>query len=114
MINPNLADRLAHFNQALEAINIPISQNQEDSNTFDFTFEELQELIRGHQEVIGQIQALEGFTSFMKATPFCTLQSAAAQGPIILINHCHWRCDILIILHDSPPSLIPTNEGFYE
>ena len=114
MVNPNLADRLVHFNQALEAINIPISQNQEDSNAFDFTFEELQELIRGHQEVIGQIQALEGFASFMKATPFHTLQSAAAQGPIILINHCHWRCDILIVLHDSPPSLIPTNERFYE
>ena len=50
----------------------------------------------------------------MKAIPFHALQNAAAHGPIIIINHCRWRCDILIVLHNFPPSLIPTSEGFYE
>ena len=112
-VNPDLAHRLTQFNQALEAINVPLSTNQDDADTFNVAFE-LQRLVRVHQEVIQQIRTLEGFANFMKATPFHTLQSAAACGPIIIINHCRWRCDILIVLHDSSPSLIPTEEGFYE
>ena len=50
----------------------------------------------------------------MKAVRFRTLQDAASRGPIIIINHCRWRYDILIVLHDSPPSFITTTEGFYE
>lgn len=113
-VNPDLADRLAHFTRALEAINDPISAAQEDADAFSLAFEELQGLLKGRQEVIQQIRALQGFANFMKAIPFRTLQTAAAQGPIIVVNHCHWRCDILIVLHNSPPSLLPTNEGFYE
>ena len=110
-VNPDLAHKLAYFNQALETINIPLSTNQDDADEFNLAFVELQ--IR-HQEVIQQIRSLEGFANFMKATPFPILQIAAAHGPIIIINHCRLRCDILIVLHDSPPSLIPTEEGFYE
>src|SRR6266850_1740325 len=29
-------------------------------------------------------------------------------------HHREWRSDILILLHDIPPSLIPTSEGFYD
>lgn len=112
-VNPDLAHRLEYFNQALEAINIPISTNQDDADTFKLAFEELQRVVGRHQEVIQRIRALEGFANFMTAMPFPTLQSAATHGPIIIINHCRWRCDILIVLHNSPPSLIPTNEGFY-
>ncbi|KAH8981664.1 hypothetical protein EDB92DRAFT_1936994 [Lactarius akahatsu] len=112
--NPNLADRLAHFTQALEAINTPISADQGGPDAFSPAFEELQRLLEGRQEVIQKIRALQGFANFMKANTFRTLQFAAAQGPIIIINHCHWRCDVLIVLHDSSPSLIPTNEGLYE
>ena len=113
-IDPDLADRLAHFTQALQAINNLISVDQRDANTFNLVIEELKGLLNGRQEVIQRIRALQGFANFMKAVPFRTLQTAAARGPVIMINHCHWRCDILIVLHDSPPSLIPTNEGFYE
>jgi hypothetical protein len=49
----------------------------------------------------------------LEAVRFRTLQYAASRVPIIILNHCRWRCDILIVLHDSPPSLI-TTEGFYE
>ena len=31
-----------------------------------------------------------------------------------MINHCPWRCDIVIILSNSPPSLISMTDGFYE
>ncbi|KAH9014272.1 CHAT domain-containing protein [Lactarius pseudohatsudake] len=115
-VNPKLADRLVHFTEGLEAIETSGTQLEEDadSDAFTLAFEKLQELLKGRQEVFQEIRALPGFANFMKDIPFRTLRNAAAKGPIIIINHCHWRCDILIILHDSPPSLIPTNEGFYE
>ncbi|KAH9172773.1 CHAT domain-containing protein [Lactarius sanguifluus] len=113
-VNPNLADRLARFTEGLEAIETSGAQEDADTEAFSLAFEKLQELLKGRQEVFQQIRALPGFANFMKDIPFRTLRNAAAQGPIIIINHCHWRCDILIILHNSPPSLIPTNEGFYE
>ena len=113
-INPDLARRLAYFNQALEAVNIQISTSQDDADTFNAALEELEILARENQEVIQEIRALEGFADFMETIPFPTLQSAAARGPIIIINHCRWRCDIIIVLHNSPPSLILTEEGFYD
>ncbi|KAH9003582.1 CHAT domain-containing protein [Lactarius hatsudake] len=113
-VNPNLADRLARFTEGLEAIETSETQEDADSDAFTLAFEKLQELLKGRQEVFQEIRALPGFANFMMDIPFRTLRNAAAKGPIIIINHCHWRCDILIILHDSPPSLIPTNEGFYE
>ena len=115
-VNPDLADRLAHLNQALKKINLPIPADNggADADAVAAAFEELYTLRMGHQEVIQQIRALNGFTTFMEAVPFRTLRTAATQGPIIVVNHCRLRCDILIILHNAPPSLIPTKEGFYE
>ena len=35
-------------------------------------------------------------------------------GPVIIINHSKWRSDILILLHDSVPSVITTTDDFYD
>jgi hypothetical protein len=49
------------------------------------------------------------------ALSFDTLRSAAACGPVIIINHSTWRSDIItIILHDLPPSIITMSDGFYD
>jgi CHAT domain-containing protein len=47
------------------------------------------------------------------APSFGTLRPAAARGPVIIINHSQWRSDIIMLLHCSPPSLIPTSGDFY-
>ncbi|KAH8981663.1 hypothetical protein EDB92DRAFT_175472 [Lactarius akahatsu] len=113
-VGSSLAERLAHFTQALGVIDTPTLADLGGVDTFSPALEELQRLLRGRQEVIRRIQALPGFENFAKSVPFRKLQTATAKGPIIIINHCHWRCDILIVLHNSPTSLIPTNEGFYD
>jgi CHAT domain-containing protein len=56
---------------------------------------------------------LPGFENFLMSPSFDTLRSAAAHGPIIIINHSKWRCDIIIVLYNSPPSLIQTPQQFY-
>ena len=71
-------------------------------------------LFKERDELISQIQALPGFDGFLTSTPFDTLRSAASSGPVIIINHSEWRSDILILLHNAYPSLIPTPHDFYE
>ena len=71
-------------------------------------------LLKERAKLISQIQALPGYGSFLKTPSFDTLRSAASSGPVIIINHSQWRCDIIILLHNLPPSLIPTPRDFYE
>ena len=72
------------------------------------------ELLAKRKELVSKIQALPGLEGFMKTLSFDTLRSAAVRGPVIIVNHSKWRCDILIILHDAEPSLITTPDDFYD
>jgi CHAT domain-containing protein len=126
MANPDLAERLATVSQDLAAVNASIlahraaasrldeEEDHEHMDTFSPMFKEQRRLLRERQEIVAGIKALPGFENFMETERFRTLQDAASRGPIIFINHCRWRCDILIVRHNLPPSLITTTEGFYE
>ncbi|KAI0301423.1 CHAT domain-containing protein [Russula brevipes] len=71
-------------------------------------------LLKERDTLISHIRDLPGFGNFLVPPSFDTLRSAASRGPVIIINHSKWRSDILILLHDSPPSLISTPDDFYE
>jgi CHAT domain-containing protein len=58
------------------------------------------------EETVGQIQKIEGFTDFLQAVPFSTLRTAAAEGPVILINISNYRSDAIILHIDNPPILV--------
>jgi CHAT domain-containing protein len=70
-------------------------------------------LLKQRDKIISQIQTLPGFHGFLRSLSFDTLRSAASSGPVIMINHSRWRSDILILLHNTPPSLIPTPDDFF-
>ena len=72
-----------------------------------------QKLSDDRENLISQIQALPGFDTFMNPRPFDTLRLAACHGPVVIINHCRWQCDIIIPLDNSPPSRITTADDFY-
>ena len=83
-------------------------------DAFGQMMEKVRVLERARGEIVDQIRVLPGFEDFLTAVPFETLRTAAARGPVIVINHCSYRSDILIVLHDSTtPVLIPTAEDFY-
>ncbi|KAH9952665.1 CHAT domain-containing protein [Russula dissimulans] len=82
-------------------------------DVFSQMMENVRVLERKRGEIADQIRLVPGFADFLKAVPFGTLQTAAACGPVIIINHCRPRSDILIVLHDSPPVLIPTAKDFF-
>ncbi|KAI9441137.1 CHAT domain-containing protein [Lactarius psammicola] len=71
-------------------------------------------LLEERDQLILNIQALPGFGNFLTSPQFDTLRSAASCGPVIIINHSLWGSDILILLHDASPSLIPTPHNFYD
>ena len=71
-------------------------------------------LVEERDKLISQIRDQPRFDSFLIPPSFNTLRSAAAGGPVVLINRSKWRSDIIILLHDSPPSLIPTSDDFYD
>ncbi|KAH9057711.1 CHAT domain-containing protein [Lactarius vividus] len=124
--DPDLGNKFAGVNRDLEELtkSIPPSHklNIDDGATDDLRavdpFGRLllkqRRLLKERDDLIVQIQALPGFDSFLKSPSFDTLRSAASFGPVVIVNHSSWRSDILVLLHNTSPSLIPTPHDFYD
>jgi hypothetical protein len=63
--------------------------------------------------LISQIRCQPGSEKFLRTSSFTTFHSAASHGPVILINHCFWRSDVVITFHTSLPCSIPTPTHFF-
>ena len=124
--NQDFADKLVEIGQQLEDLTtttltgigkfpVPFLS---DGKLFDDVLRRIhmqqRELLKERNTLISRIRNFPGSEAFMEAPRFETIREAASRGPVIIINHCRWRCDILILLHDSPPSLIPTAYDFYD
>jgi len=121
LADSNLADKFSAVNRELETLSLALSLNNnvdghndlEGMDSYGHNVMQKQKLLDDREKLIIQIQALSGFDTFLKPPSFDALRSAASHGPVIIISHCRWRSDIIILLHDSPPSLIPTSDDFY-
>jgi len=119
----DLADKFATINQDLEVLTLTFAQNNYDDggeedlegmDPFGRLVVRQQRLLDDRDNLISQIRARKGLESFLKPPSFDSLRFAAVLGPVIMINHCSSRSDIIILLYDSPPSLIPTADDFYD
>ncbi|KAH9032345.1 CHAT domain-containing protein [Lactarius deliciosus] len=72
------------------------------------------ELLKERDNLTSRIRALPGFDTFLTSPSFNTLRSAASSGPVIIINHSKFRSDVMILLHNTSPSLIPTPRDSYD
>ena len=126
VVDSHLAKEFASTNRKLEELTTSTSPDvmrdamgvgdDEEMGTFDGfdrVLAEHRKLLDQRNSLVAQIRALAGFENFLMASSFDTLRSAAACGPVIIINHSMWRSDIIILLYNSPPSLIPTTDNFY-
>ena len=123
--NLPLAQRFSEINQELEALIISVTpsgrpeiedgvaQGGDGMDPFGRLVVKQQDLLEERNALVSQIQDIPGLEGFWKAPSFATLCSAALHGPVIVINHCEWRSDILIIFHNSLPLSIPTADDFY-
>ena len=123
-VNLPLAEMFAGVNQDLEALTISgprvvwmedgLGGGHEGMDPFDRLVVKQRKLVEERDKLISQIRTQPGFDTFLIPPSFDKLRSAAADGPVILINHSKWRSDIVILLHNSFPSLISTNHDFYD
>jgi CHAT domain-containing protein/tetratricopeptide (TPR) repeat protein len=120
-----LAKRFAEINQELETLTIAASpsgrpevedsahQGKDVTDPFGRLVIKRKKLVEERDTLISQIQSRPGLEGFLRAPSFTTLRSAASHGPIIIINHCFYRSDIMIIFHNSLPCSIPTDRTFF-
>ena len=121
LADSNLAENFSAVNRELETLTstLLLNNNVDGNNDlagmdpYGHSVIRKQKLLDDREKLIAQIQALSGFDTFLKPPSFDTLRSAASHGPVIIINHCKWRSDIIILLRNSPPSLITTSDDFY-
>ena len=124
--DPELGHKFAALNRDLDELTKSIAPshklNMNDAVADDFRagdqfgsfFRRQRGLLKERDELISQIRTLPGFDRFLTFPLFDTLRSAASSGPVIVVNHSKPRSDILILLHNAPPSLIPTPDDFYD
>ena len=124
--NPHLAGRFTAINQELEILttsassngNIGMDDKGPDGDKWTGQLSDLtkrqHKLLMERDTLISQIRCQPGFEKFLLPLSFDTLRSAASHGPVIIINHCQWRSDILIVFYDSSPSHIPTPYDFFD
>jgi hypothetical protein len=123
--DPDLAEKIAAINKEIEILTTSATSDRDivsDDGGFDVDgwvsqlsglMVKQQELLKQRDSLISEIRGLPGFERFLLPLPSNTLRSASSHGPVIVINHCKWRSDIIIVLHDSPPSLISTPYYFF-
>ena len=120
-----LAKRFAEMNQELETLTISVTPSgrpeiedgvylgEDGTDPFGRLVIKRKKLVEERDALISQIQSRPGLEGFLRAPSFNTLRSAASRGPVIIINHCEWRSDIIIIFHNSLPCSIPTTQTFF-
>ncbi|THG92731.1 hypothetical protein EW026_g8269 [Hermanssonia centrifuga] len=79
--------------------------------SFDAKVTKNRKLSDDYERIISQIRQLNGFSTFLQATPFTTLQTAAKEGPFILVNVDEYRSDALILRATGRPLLVPLAEN---
>ncbi|KAF8270345.1 hypothetical protein EI94DRAFT_1723007 [Lactarius quietus] len=123
---PRLAKQSTQTNRDLEEVTMSAVQNQGmefgndeaygNGGMADFSRLVLRqrELLKQRDSLISPIQCLLSFENFLKPPSFGFLNQAASYGPVIIVNQSIWRSDILILLEDSPPSVISTPPDLHD
>ena len=125
--NPALGDKLADINQRLESVTMSVAQSENeigDSETEIGLREGMdsigrlvttqRRLLEERETLISHIQSLPGFENFLEPPSFDVLNSAAVHGPVIIINQSRFPSYIILLLKNSPPSVISTPSKFHD
>ena len=120
-----LAKRFAEISQELQTMAISvtpsgrpetedgIARGGDGMDPFGRLVIKRQKLVEERSVLISQIQGQPGSQDILVAPSFSALRSAASRGPVVIINHCEWHSDILIIFHNSLPCSIPAPSDFF-
>ena len=125
--DPALADKLSDINQRLESVMMSVAQSDDDNGigrtetgtgrrerSIGHLVLTQRRLLGERNSLISHIQSLPGLEDFLNPLSFDVLNSAAACGPVIIIDLARPRFPsyILLLLKDSPPSIISSPSSF--
>ena len=107
-VNTQLADELEEISLQLEQLALSSESGPIDRPrlNLDVQLQKNRILSAEWEQIVRQIRKIDGFHNFLQAVPFPTLQTAAVEGPVILINISEYHSDAIIILIDRPPTLV--------
>ncbi|KAF8263680.1 CHAT domain-containing protein [Lactarius quietus] len=121
--DPALADEFEKINQSLASVTMTVAQSDDHSDDRETGRREQsigrlvptqRRLLEERNSLISHIQSLPGLENFLKSPSFDVLNAAAAHGPVIVTILSTFHSFILILLNDSPPSVIFTPSDFHK
>ena len=119
---PVLADKFSDINRRLESVTMSVAQSDDGSSeagterSIGHLVLTQRALFDERNTLISRIQSLPGFKHFLKPSSFDFLNSAASHGPVIIVNQPQppFPSHIILLLKDSPPSIISAPSSFYD
>ncbi|PSR73840.1 hypothetical protein PHLCEN_2v10338, partial [Hermanssonia centrifuga] len=107
-VNPQLANDFKETGRLLAKLAVASDTDTTGDRgvQFDDQITRNRELSGRFEKIISDIRETEGFATFLQATPFDSLQRAAENGPVILVNVDRYRSDALILSSSGAPLLV--------
>ena len=118
--DPAVADEFSEINQRLELVAMSVADGDighseaGTERSINHLVLTQRALLEKRNTLISHIQSLPGLEHFLKSPSFDFLNAAASRGPVIIINHSQapFPSHIILLLKDSPPSIISTPSSF--
>jgi CHAT domain len=122
-VDETLADRFASTSRALANLTLsselqfnPLALNDKErmgpgfSVWMDLRLKTQRRLWGELDDLVKQIRTMDGFEDFLQVVPFSALQTAAAEGPVVIVNHNKYHSDALILLKTGRPLVVPLGD----
>jgi CHAT domain-containing protein len=102
-MDAHLADEFDRVSRDLEHHAMASKIESPPPGFYDRQTEKHRILSKNWDEVVEQIRQIDGFNNFLQAVPFSSLQVAASDGPVIIVNISQYRSDAIILQTSRPP-----------
>ena len=121
--DPAIADKFSDINKRLELVTMSVAQSDDIGPSETGTKRSIghlvltqRRLLEERNSLISHIQSLPGLEDFLRPLSFDVLNSAAACGPVIIINQARpaFPSSIIILFKDLHPSIITTPFSFHD
>ncbi len=107
-VSPGLADELNSLSAGLDALSSTAAQWEALSyirrDQLRLKQRKLSDL---WDEILRRVRFIPGYEEYLLPPPYAKLQSAADQGPVVIVTGCKARSDALIVTKTGAPVLVP-------
>ncbi|KAG8942481.1 hypothetical protein FRC03_003170 [Tulasnella sp. 419] len=106
-VNPQIAAEFMRLSQLLERSAVANPSTHLPELSMEQEASRYSQIARDWSDVVERTRQIEGCETFLQPPSYSTLQQSSRNGPVIVINASSFRCDVIIILKDADPILLP-------